>query len=172
MRLGGGGAGTCRTWIAASLVRPGEDDDPKGAEDGETERREYVFDQMEAMMSEDGLQADERMCDSIDSVGTMLRKIYGSESEEDGEETMEAKEQIVRVTDRSPQVVQVTAAPEIDYASKLCTNLNFFTALLRVTFFDGSPIFYRKLWALQNIFAGRITFDFIQIWPYPRQNPM
>jgi hypothetical protein len=100
MRLGGGGAGTCRTWIAASLVRPGEDDDPKGAEDGETERREYVFDQMEAMMSEDELQADERMCDSIDSVGTMLRKIYGSESEEDGEETMEAKEQIVRVTEQ------------------------------------------------------------------------
>ena len=29
-----------------------------------------------------------------------------------------------------------------------------------------------KLWALPNNFAGPITFDFGQIWPYPRQNPL
>ena len=29
-----------------------------------------------------------------------------------------------------------------------------------------------ELWALPNNFAGPITFDFGQIWPYPRQNPL
>jgi hypothetical protein len=55
---------------------------------------------MEAMMSEDGLQSDERMRDSIDPVGTVLRKIYGSESEEDKEDIVGAEEQIVRVTEQ------------------------------------------------------------------------
>jgi hypothetical protein len=81
------------------LVRPGENDDLEGVDDSETERREYVFDHMEAMASEDGLQADERMRDSIDSVGIVLREqIYGSESEEDWEEIVEAGEHIVRAT--------------------------------------------------------------------------
>ena len=82
------------------LVRPGENDDLEGVDDSETERREYVFDHMEAMTSEDGLQADERMRDSIDSVGIVLREqIYGSESEEDWEEIVEAGEHIVRATE-------------------------------------------------------------------------
>ena len=29
-----------------------------------------------------------------------------------------------------------------------------------------------KLWASQNIFAGKYLFGFFQIWPYPRQNSM
>ena len=40
------------------------------------------------------------MQDSIDSVGTVLRKIYGSSESNDGEEEIEeAKEHIVRVTE-------------------------------------------------------------------------
>ena len=38
-----------------------------GDEDGEAERRAYVFDQMEAMVSEEGLQADKRVRESISS---------------------------------------------------------------------------------------------------------
>jgi hypothetical protein len=100
MRLGGNGVGC--TWVVASLVRWGEDDDPEGVEGGETERREYVFEQMEAMMSEDGLQADERMRDSISSAGSVLRaSAWADESdfEEDGEEIVEAEQPIVKVTE-------------------------------------------------------------------------
>ena len=100
MRLWGGCEGADRTGLVANLKRPGEDDDPEGVEDGDTEHTEYVFDQSEAMMNEDGLHADERMRDSIDSVGSVLREIYGSESDEDEEEIMEAKEQIVRVIEQ------------------------------------------------------------------------
>ena len=42
-------------------------------------------------MSEDGLQPDERMRDSIDSVGIVLREIYGSTSEEEEEEMVGAE---------------------------------------------------------------------------------
>ena len=58
-------------------------------------------------MSEDGLHADEKMQDSIDSVGTMLRKIYGSESDEEEEEIVGVEEQIVRVTNRSAHAILV-----------------------------------------------------------------
>ena len=36
MRLGGGGEGVGRTWIVASLVRLGADEDLEGVDDGET----------------------------------------------------------------------------------------------------------------------------------------
>ena len=48
-------------------------------------------------MSEDGLQLNESMRDSIYSVGTVLREIYGLESEEEEEEIVGAKA-LVRVT--------------------------------------------------------------------------
>ena len=73
MRLGGGGEGTGRTGLVASLEKKDKEDDkeddPEGDEEGEAERREYVFDQLEAMTSDDGLQANQRMRDSIGSVG-------------------------------------------------------------------------------------------------------
>jgi hypothetical protein len=67
MRLGGGGEGASYTGLAVSLVRHDQEDDPVGDEDGEAERRAYVFDQMEAMVSEEGLQADKRVRESISS---------------------------------------------------------------------------------------------------------
>jgi hypothetical protein len=51
--------------------------------DGDTDQTECMSDHIEAMMCEDGLQSDEMMRDRIDSVGTILREIYGSESDED-----------------------------------------------------------------------------------------
>jgi hypothetical protein len=73
MRLGGGGEGASYTGLAMSLVRHDQEDDPVGDEDGEAERRAYVFDQMEAMVSEEGLQADKRVRESISSAGSVLR---------------------------------------------------------------------------------------------------
>jgi hypothetical protein len=61
---------------------------PHGAsrEPGEA-RQQYVFDQMEAMTSEDGLQADERMRDSIGSAGSvLLASAWADESEEEEDE--------------------------------------------------------------------------------------
>ena len=55
----------------------------------------------EAMMSEDGLQLNERVRDSIDSIGSVLREIYGSSSKEEEEEIVGAKEHIVRVTEQN-----------------------------------------------------------------------
>ena len=56
--------------------QPGEaaaqKDELEGDDAGETERQNYVFDQIEAMLSEDGLQAKERMRDSISCVGSVL----------------------------------------------------------------------------------------------------
>jgi hypothetical protein len=52
---------------------------------------------MEAVTSEDGLHAQERMRDNISSTGSMLRESTWadvSEEEEDGEEIVEAKQQI------------------------------------------------------------------------------
>ena len=48
-----------------------------------------MFDQMPATMSEDGLQPYER---SRESIGTALGEIYGSTSEEEEEEIVEAEE--------------------------------------------------------------------------------
>jgi ribonuclease HI len=104
MRLGGGGEGAGRTGLVASLEKKDKEDDPVGDDDGETERQQYVFDQMEAMTSEDGLQADERMRDSIGSAGSvLLASAWADESEEEedeGEEIVEAEEQIARVTEQ------------------------------------------------------------------------
>jgi hypothetical protein len=73
--------------LVASLEKHDKEDDPVGDEDGEAERREYVFDQMEAMTSEDGLQADQRMRDSIGSAGSvLLASAWADESEEEEDE--------------------------------------------------------------------------------------
>jgi hypothetical protein len=75
-----------------------------GDEDGEAERQQYVFDQMEAMTSEDGLHADERMRDSIGSAGyVLLASAWADEYEEEadeGEEIVEAEQQTARVTEQ------------------------------------------------------------------------
>ena len=61
----------------------------------------HVFDQMEAMTSEDGLHVDQRMRDSIGSAGSvLLASAWVDESEEEndeGEEIVEAEEHIARV---------------------------------------------------------------------------
>ena len=59
-------------------------------------------DQMEAMLSEDGQQAEERMRDSISSAGSvLLESAWADETEEEEEEEkVEAKEQIQRVTEQ------------------------------------------------------------------------
>jgi hypothetical protein len=50
-------------------------------------RQQYVFDQMEAMTSEDGLHVDERMRDSIGSAGSeLLASAWADESEEEEDE--------------------------------------------------------------------------------------
>jgi hypothetical protein len=76
-------------------VRQDQEDDPVGDEDGEAERRAYVFDQIEAMMSEDGLHADERVRDSISSARSVLRESawadVSEEEEYEGEGIVEAK---------------------------------------------------------------------------------
>ena len=83
-------------------MRQDQEDDPVGDEDGEAERRAYVFDQMEATMSEDELQTDERMRDNISSAGSVLRASAwadaSDEEEDEGDEIVEAEEQINRVT--------------------------------------------------------------------------
>ena len=49
--------------------------------------REYVFDQMEAMTSDDGLQAYQSMRDIIGSVGSvLLASAWANESEEEEDE--------------------------------------------------------------------------------------
>jgi hypothetical protein len=105
MRLGGGGEGAGRTGLVASLEKKDKEDDPVGDDDGEAERREYVFDQMEAMTSEDGLQANQRMRDSIGSAGSvLLASAWADESEEEDDEEEEivaAEAQIVRVTEHA-----------------------------------------------------------------------
>ena len=59
---------------------------------------------MEVMTSEDRLQVDERMRDSIGSAGSvLLASAWADESEEEedeGEEIVEAEEQIARVTEQ------------------------------------------------------------------------
>jgi hypothetical protein len=70
----------------------------------QSEERMIVFDQMEAIVSEDGLHVDERMRDSISSARSVLRASAwadASEEEEDeGEEIVEAEEQIKRATEQ------------------------------------------------------------------------
>jgi hypothetical protein len=104
MRLGGGGERAGRTGLVASLKKQDKEDDPVGDEDGEAERQQYVFDQMEAMTSEDGLQTDERMRDSIGSAGSvLLASAWADESkevEDEGEEIVEAEEHITRVIEQ------------------------------------------------------------------------
>ena len=84
--------------------KPGEaaaqKDELEEEDAGETERQNYVFDQIEAMTSEDGLQAEERMRDSIGSAGSvLLASAWADESEEEEEEEkVEAEEKIQRVT--------------------------------------------------------------------------
>jgi hypothetical protein len=57
---------------------------------------------MEAMLSEDGLQAEERMRDIISSAGSVLRASawVDETEEEEEEEIVEAKEQIRIVTEQ------------------------------------------------------------------------
>jgi hypothetical protein len=105
MRLGGGGEGAGRTGLVASLEKQDKEDDPVGGEDGEAERREYVFDQMEAMTSEDGLHADQRMRVSIGFAGSvLLASAWADESEDEedeGEEIVEVEEHIARVIEHT-----------------------------------------------------------------------
>ena len=60
------------------------------------------FGQMEAMLSEDELHAEERMRESISSVGSvLLESAWADETEEEEEdEKVEAEEQIQRVTEQ------------------------------------------------------------------------
>jgi hypothetical protein len=57
---------------------------------------------MEAMLSEDGLQAEERMRDIISSAGSVLRELAWADEteEEEEEEIVEAEEQIQIVTEQ------------------------------------------------------------------------
>jgi hypothetical protein len=80
-----------------------KEDDPVGDDEGEAKRQQYVFDEMEAMTSEDELQADERMRDNIGSARSILPASAWAdefdEEEDEGEEIVEAEEQIARVTE-------------------------------------------------------------------------
>jgi hypothetical protein len=76
--------------------------EPEEADAGKIERQDYVFGQMEAMLSEDGLQAEERMRDIISSAGSVLRASawVDETEEEEEEEIVEAEEQIRIVTEQ------------------------------------------------------------------------
>ena len=110
MRRGGGGEGAGRFGAIALANAPeGHREQPVAATprwsdtEEDTEREQYVFDQMEAMLSEDGLQADERMRDSTSSAGSVLRMSAWADetdSDEEEEEIVETQKKIANITDQ------------------------------------------------------------------------